>query len=69
LINRTSYYKASDSAFGVQISNGSWNGMLGMIDRKEIDVISTDILMERKRLGIVNFMNPLFEVRYYDVIV
>jgi hypothetical protein len=42
--------------------------MLGMIERKEIDVISTDILMERKRLAIVNFMNPLFEVRYYDVI-
>jgi hypothetical protein len=47
--------------------NGSWNGMLGMIDRKEIDVISTDILMERERLGIVNFMDPLFEVRYHYI--
>ncbi|XP_021924650.1 glutamate receptor ionotropic, kainate 4-like [Zootermopsis nevadensis] len=61
----TSYYTAADSAFGVEMVNGRWNGLLGMIDRKEIDVISTDILMDRKRLGIVNFMNPLFEVRTY----
>jgi hypothetical protein len=48
----------------VKLLDSSWNGMLGMIDRNEIDVISTDILMENKRLEIVNFMDPLFEVRY-----
>jgi hypothetical protein len=46
--------------------DGSWNGMIGMIDKEEIDVISTDILMENKRLEIVNFMDPLFEVRCQD---
>jgi hypothetical protein len=46
--------------------NGSWNGMMGMIDKNEIDIISTDILMENKRLEIVNFMDPLFEVRCHS---
>jgi hypothetical protein len=47
----------------MKTQDDSWNGLIGMVSKEEIDVISTDILMEKERLDIVNFMDPLFEVR------
>jgi hypothetical protein len=66
LVNRTIFRKAADIAFGVKKLNGTWSGLMGMVDKNEIDVISTDILMENKRLEIVNFMEPVFEVRCHS---
>ncbi|KAJ9582457.1 hypothetical protein L9F63_003150 [Diploptera punctata] len=60
----TKYVRAEENAFGTDI-NGTRTGLLGMLQRKEIDVASTDILMDTSRLDIVDFIVPLFEVRTY----
>ena len=42
--------------------NGTWNGMVGMLERKESDLAVTDLTVTRDRASAVDFLPSLMEV-------
>lgn len=40
--------------WGTEFANGSWNGMVGMLQRREIDIGGTPILLRDARLHIID---------------
>ena len=44
-----SYVAPSDGQWGSQLGNGSWVGLVGMLERKEVDIVSAPLtaILER----------------------
>ena len=51
---------AIDGKFGDQNSDGTWNGMVGMVTRGEADVIMTTLTISRSRKTVIDYTVPLF---------
>ncbi|CAL4058607.1 unnamed protein product, partial [Meganyctiphanes norvegica] len=49
-----------DGKWGLELSNGSWNGMLGMIHRKEVEMAIGPFAVSYARSRIVDYPAPLF---------
>jgi ABC-type amino acid transport substrate-binding protein len=45
---------------GSVLSNGSWNGLIGMLARREADVAITGVIMTPMRTEVVDFTLPIF---------
>jgi hypothetical protein len=41
------------------MKNGSWDGVIGLIARKEVDVTSVELTMEPMRSDVVDYIAPL----------
>ena len=50
----------ADKAFGSPWPNGSWNGMVGMIERDEADLIIDRLAVTKKRLEVMDYSYPYF---------
>ncbi|XP_047492028.1 probable glutamate receptor [Penaeus chinensis] len=48
-----------DGYFGAPVGNGSWNGMIGMLKRQEIDIALGPFAMSHERRQVVDFTVPL----------
>ncbi|KAJ4445625.1 hypothetical protein ANN_12307 [Periplaneta americana] len=48
---------------GALLKNGSWNGMMGMLTREEVDVAVDAFLMTTSRLRVISFMVPLLPAK------
>ena len=46
------------------MKNGSWYGVMGLMARKEVDVTSVELTMERMRSEVVDYIVPLINDRY-----
>ncbi|XP_029171879.1 probable glutamate receptor [Nylanderia fulva] len=44
------------NTWGYPTKNGSWNGMIGMLDRREIDIGGSAAFITPERLGVVQFI-------------
>ncbi|PSN41922.1 hypothetical protein C0J52_06810 [Blattella germanica] len=58
-------YRASDlNVNGVKLSNGSWNGIIGLLDRKEAEVSCEGLSMTPGRAEVLDFMVPIKNDRH-----
>lgn len=54
--------KAGDEYFGGKdAKTGKWNGMVGMVERKEVDMIASDLTVSAQRREIMDFSLPFYE--------
>jgi molybdate-binding protein len=51
--------------YGKQMENGSWDGIMGLMERGEADVTSVELTMESKRSETVDYIAPLLNDRYF----
>ncbi|CAL1685007.1 unnamed protein product [Lasius platythorax] len=54
-MNATISFEIIDS-WGYRIENGSWSGMIGMLERREIDIGGTATFLVSERLGVVQYI-------------
>ncbi|XP_070154756.1 probable glutamate receptor isoform X2 [Polyergus mexicanus] len=54
-MNATISFEITDS-WGYRTENGSWNGMIGMLERRDIDIGGTATFLVPERLGVVQYI-------------
>lgn len=57
-------YIESDS-WGVNLPNGSWTGVVGMLVRQEADLAATGLMMTSDRLDVIAFTSPVYATKYF----
>ncbi|XP_069696795.1 glutamate receptor U1-like [Periplaneta americana] len=62
------YRVAEVRIHGVEDGNGTWNGILGMMQRKEAEVTCEDLSMLPSRAQVVDFMVPLQKERQFVIL-
>jgi molybdate-binding protein len=50
--------------YGKQLDNGSWTGIMGLMQRGEADVTCVELTMEPKRSETVDYIAPLLNDRF-----
>ena len=50
-----------DLRWGAVTENGSWNGMIGMVERGEVEVAISSFYMTPSRKEVVDFTVPLLK--------
>lgn len=53
-----------ENVYGKQMKNGSWDGIMGLMARKEVDVTSVELTMDSTRSEAVDYIVPLINDRY-----
>ena len=59
----THYLNPADNMFGGKTQNGTWTGVLGMLQRGEAEVSNVAFVMSSVRMEAVDFTIPLLEIR------
>ncbi|CAL7941618.1 unnamed protein product [Xylocopa violacea] len=54
-MNATVSFRTANT-WGYRSANGSWNGMIGMLDRREIDIGGTATFFISQRIGVVDYV-------------
>ncbi|XP_025995968.2 glutamate receptor ionotropic, delta-1 isoform X2 [Solenopsis invicta] len=54
-MNATISFEVTNS-WGYRTENGSWNGMIGMLERREIDIGGTGTFFVSERIGVVQYI-------------
>ncbi|XP_069681551.1 probable glutamate receptor [Periplaneta americana] len=60
---RSDFYTSRDNFFGAPLENGSWTGMIGMLQRGEVDFACSKFLMIPARLQVVDFLSTTVQVK------
>ena len=63
ILFRTELKLPPEDVYGKQMKNGSWDGVMGLMARKEVDVTSVELTMERMRSEVVDYIVPLINDR------
>lgn len=64
ILNFTSvHFPSVDNVTGIPEENGTWSGLVGMLQRKEIDVAVSEFIMDEQRSHVVEFTRPLLKSR------
>ncbi|KAL7301179.1 hypothetical protein TKK_0006150 [Trichogramma kaykai] len=61
-LNCTIVYSKSE-AWGSKHPDGSWSGAIGMLVRKETDLVAAELLMSTDRLDSIAFTTPVFSTK------
>lgn len=56
-------YPSIDKVNGIPEKNGTWNGLVGMLQRHEIDAAVSNFLMNSQRSRAIDFTRPLLRSR------
>ena len=60
--------KPPDGEWGVLKSDGSWSGMVGQLETKEVDLAVADFTVTEERSKAITFSNPLDDI-YHAIII
>ncbi|KAJ9582993.1 hypothetical protein L9F63_022651 [Diploptera punctata] len=67
-LNFTSkYYEVPNNSFGTLMKNGSWSGLMGMLQRREVQASNTAIMMSSSRVLAADFMVPVLDIKTFLV--
>ncbi|XP_076373159.1 putative glutamate receptor [Tachypleus tridentatus] len=55
---RLRHVPSIDNKFGAKLLNGSWNGLIGMVQRQEAEIAVSDIGMSNSRAEVIDFTYP-----------
>lgn len=61
---RSELKSVPDKVYGRQMENGSWDGIMGMMARGEVDATSVELTMEPMRSEAVDYISPLSNDRF-----
>ena len=56
--------KSRENVWGVELPNGTWNGVIGVMARSEADVSSIGLVATSARMRVVDFLAPVTQLRY-----
>ncbi|KAJ9574389.1 hypothetical protein L9F63_012947 [Diploptera punctata] len=56
---RSDYYKPSDYSYGSRLPNGTWNGLMSMLLKDEIEISAADFYWTAARAEVVDFIAPI----------
>jgi hypothetical protein len=59
----SNYYRPWDNKFGSRLENGSWNGLIGMVVRREVHVVVAYTDWTEDRSQAVGFITPIEQYR------
>ncbi len=59
LTDSSTYVKSIDGSWGSKQKNGSFNGMIGMIEREEVQCGATAFSLKKTRAEAADFVNPV----------
>jgi len=54
------YQLPVERSSGSVLNNGSWNGLIGVLARREVDVAISGVIMTPMRTKVVDFTIPIF---------
>ncbi|XP_076113503.1 glutamate receptor U1-like [Mytilus galloprovincialis] len=49
-----------DGNWGAELDNGYWNGMVGQLQRKEVDMVATALTVQSQREMVMDFTHPYY---------
>ncbi|XP_052065508.1 glutamate receptor ionotropic, kainate glr-3-like [Mytilus californianus] len=49
-----------DGHWGIQLDNGSWTGMVGQLQRREIDFVAAPLTVQAQREMVIDFTHPYY---------
>lgn len=65
-LNFSSHY-IKPKEFATGFFNGKeWNGLIGMLMKKELEAVVSEVTMVPERIEVIDFLRPLFITRYLD---
>jgi hypothetical protein len=64
---RAKYLEPADKSTGSRLQNGSWSGVIGLLEQGDVDVSSAYLIMTVERLDAVDFTTPVLSTRYYSL--
>jgi hypothetical protein len=56
--------KTPENAWGVELPNGTWNGVIGVMARREADVSSIGLVATSARMRVLDFLAPIKQLKY-----
>ena len=60
---RTQYMKTPENSWGVKLPNGTWDGVTGVMARREADVSNTALVATSARMSAVDFLMPITQLK------
>ncbi|KAK6186486.1 hypothetical protein SNE40_008516 [Patella caerulea] len=54
------FVQPSDGKYGGKSSDGKWQGLVGLLDREEVDMVIADFSITKERSKVVDFILPPF---------
>lgn len=55
--------RSVDNTTGIREENGTWNGLVGMLLRDEIDFVVSELNINQERTDVMDFSHPLLKTR------
>jgi ABC-type amino acid transport substrate-binding protein len=52
-----------EKIWGSGTLNGSWNGLIGMLTKHEVDAATANLIVTPERVAVVDFLAPLLDIR------
>jgi len=53
-----------ENFWGVELPNGTWNGIMGVLERREADVSIHGLVATSARNSVVDFLAPISQYKY-----
>lgn len=57
------YYTSEGGWYGSNVGNGTWNGLVGMLMRNEVQIANVDMTWTADRGDVVDFITQIDQVR------
>jgi hypothetical protein len=55
--------KTPENFWGVELPNGTWNGVMGAMARREAEVSSVGLVATSGRMRVVDFLAPITQIK------
>ncbi|PSN40510.1 Ionotropic receptor 156 [Blattella germanica] len=65
---KTHFQRVPEGRFGIEDDNGTWNGMAGMLQRKQVDIGLMALMLSTSRLRVVDNFHPVKRSRFVVII-
>ncbi|KAL7647518.1 UNVERIFIED_CONTAM: hypothetical protein RMT77_001118 [Armadillidium vulgare] len=61
------YYPSPNGLWGTEYPNGSWDGLVGQAQRKEVEIIVCPVITTRSRYKVVDFAKTVMKSFYFII--
>lgn len=61
---RSRYSTSSINLHGEFVGDRKWNGIIGMLEDRQVNISCSDLTMTTPRVEVVDFIEPLLTSRY-----
>jgi len=52
-----------ENVWGVKLPNGTWNGVMGVLARREADVFTNGLVATSERNSVVDFLTSIMQLK------